>query len=190
MNKWTSPVSFCLAFFTLVCAAQENATALKLEKVSTYVMDPEKSILTNAERSPRHHTLLAALKASDLDEVLEYDGEFTVFAPSDVAFSKLSKITIKHLLDPKNKKKLKAIMSYHIVAGKLSASTILRNMCRGNGKTTFTTVHGETLTATMNGIDIILTDSKGNKARITTADSNQSNGVIHEIDKVFFPTSI
>jgi uncharacterized surface protein with fasciclin (FAS1) repeats len=60
-------------------------------------------------------------------------------------------------------------------------------MCRGNGTAKFTTILGEKITATMNGIDIVLTDKSGNRAVIVTADSNQSNGVIHEIDTVFMP---
>ncbi|MFS4457010.1 fasciclin domain-containing protein [Maribacter sp. 2304DJ31-5] len=190
MKKWTSPVSFCLVFFTLICTAQESTYDLKFKEVSTYLMDPEKSIIKNTEQSQRHNTLLTVLRASDLDDVLDYDGEFTVFAPSDMAFAKLPEITIARLLDPKNKEVLKAIMSYHIVAGKLSASKILRAMCRGNGKATFTTVQGNKITASMNGIDIILTDGHGNKAKIIIADADQCNGVIHEIDTVFFPVEI
>ncbi|MDP5062453.1 MAG: fasciclin domain-containing protein [Maribacter sp.] len=79
------------------------------------------------------------------------------------------------------------MLSYHIIADKLSASTILKAMCRGNGIAKFTTIQGEKITATMRGIDIVLTDKSGNSAIIVTADSNQSNGIIHEIDTVFVP---
>lgn len=187
MKKWTSPVSLCILFFALVLKAQEPAIPIEFPTVSNYVMDPEKSILTNAETSERHSTLMSALRASDLDKVLRYKGQFTVFAPSDMAFEKLSKLTTERLMDPKNKKELKAILSCHIVAGKLSASTILKSMCRGGGKASFTTILGEKITATMKGIDIILKDKHGNKAKIVLADANQSNGVIHEVDSVFLP---
>jgi len=190
MKKWTSPVSLCLAFFTLICTAQEELQVSNLNDISTHVMDPEKSIISNTETSTRHSTLLTALRASDMDDVLGYDGQFTVFAPSNMAFEKLPKITVAWLMNPLNKTKLKAVMSYHIVAGKLSASKILKAMCRGKGKATFTTIQGEKITATMNGIDIILTDTYGHKAMITLADSNQSNGVIHEIDSVFMPVKM
>ena len=76
------------------------------------------------------------------------------------------------------------------MAGKLSASKILKAISRGEGKATFTTIQGNKIKASMNGIDIILTDTYGNKAKIVLADSNQSNGVIHEIDSVFLPVKI
>ncbi len=153
-------------------------------------MDPEKSIISNTENSENHQTLLAAVKAADLEEVLKSKGPFTVFAPSDNAFDKLSEARLAKLLRPENKKELHSLLTYHIVAGNLSASTILKAMCRGNGMATFTTVQGDELTATMSGIDIVLTDSNGNTARITTADSNQRNGVIHEIDSVILPAKL
>ncbi|MFT6994024.1 MAG: putative surface protein with fasciclin (FAS1) repeats [Maribacter sp.] len=187
MKKWIPPVFLFVLLFGLVLKAQEPFTPIELPSVSNYAMDPKKSILTNAETSNRHSTLMAALRASDLDKVLGYNGQFTVFAPSDMAFKKLSKITKERLMDPKNKKELKAILSCHIVAAKLSAATILKSMCRGGGKASFTTIQGEKITATMNGIDIILKDKHGNKAKIVLADANQSNGVIHEVDSVFLP---
>jgi uncharacterized surface protein with fasciclin (FAS1) repeats len=153
-------------------------------------MDPEKSIMGNTETSKKHSTLLNALRATELDDVLGYDGQFTVFAPSNLAFEKLSRATVNRLLDPRNKKALRAILSYHIIAGKLSASKILKAMCRGNGKATFTTIQGKKITASMSGIDIILTDPHGNRAKIVLADSNQCNGVIHEIDSVFMPVTM
>ena len=143
-----------------------------------------------AESSERHSLLLNALRATELDAVLGYDGQFTVFAPSNLAFEKLSEVTVEKLLDPQNKKMLKAILSYHIIAGKLSASKILKAMCRGMGKATFTTILGEKITASMSGTDIVLTDRQGNSAKIVLADSNQCNGVIHEIDSVFMPLKI
>ena len=153
-------------------------------------MDPEKSIVMNAETSENHQTLLAAIKAADLEEVLNIDGPFTVFAPSDLAFENLSNKSISELLHPSNKKELHALMTYHIIAGKFSASKILKAMCRGGGRASFTTVQGADIVATMDGVDIVLTDSLGNSARITAADSLQSNGVIHEIDTVIQPSSL
>ncbi len=187
MKKWISPVCLCILFFALTSNAQESLAASSLPIVSNYIMDPEKSILTNAATSSRHSTLLSALQASDLEDVLSYNGQFTVFAPSNLAFEKLSKLTIKRLMDPKNKKQLNAMLSCHIIAGKFSASYILKSMCRGNGKASFTTIQGEKITATMKGLDIILTDRHGNDAKIILADANQSNGVIHEVDSVLLP---
>lgn len=172
-----------LVFFlaTFCITAQENGSETRSG------MDPEKSILKNTENSDNHKTLLAAMRAAELDEVLGADGPFTVFAPSDKAFEKLPRQKVAALLRPENKKLVQAVMTYHIVAGNLSASNILKAMCRGRGKATFTTVQGEEITATMQGIDIVLTDNSGNSAKITTADANQCNGVIHEIDSVILP---
>lgn len=180
------PTSLILLLFTFITQAQSSSKTI--HEVSG--MDSEKSILSNTESSENHKTLLAAMRAADLEEVLGYDGPFTVFAPSDRAFEKLSVEEVNALLRPENKKELHALMTYHIIAGNFSASKILKAMCRGMGKATFTTVQGDQLTATMEGVDIVLTDNLGNTAKITTADSNQCNGVIHEIDSVIRPSNM
>ncbi|TDT45428.1 putative surface protein with fasciclin (FAS1) repeats [Maribacter spongiicola] len=186
MKKWTSLVSLCALFIGLNTFAQDNVIELQFERLITNIQ-PEKSIIESTATNENHSTLLNALRVTNLDKVLNYSGEFTVFAPSNLAFEKLSKATIDKLYNPENKKLLKAMLSYHIIADKLSASTILKAMCRGNGIAKFTTIQGEKITATMRGIDIVLTDKSGNSAIIVTADSNQSNGIIHEIDTVFVP---
>ncbi len=183
------PVALSLLLFTFLSHSQ-TSTAISIDISLNTGMDPEKSILKNTESSENHKTLLAVMRAADLEEVLGFDGPFTVFAPSDSAFEKLSKEKIEALLLPENKKELQALLTYHIIAGNFSASKILKAMCRGAGKATFTTIQGDEITATMQGVDIILTDNFGNTARITTADSNQCNGVIHEIDSVIRPNKI
>lgn len=175
-----------LLFFSINSLAQNTILSGDILRE----MDPDKSIIKNTETSENHKTLLAVMKAADLEDVLGYDGPFTVFAPSDLAFAKLSKQTIAKLLHPSNKKELQALMQYHIIAGNFSASKILRAMCSGGGSAAFRTVQGDELTATMQGVDIILTDNLGNTAKITTADSNQCNGVIHEIDSVIRPSKL
>lgn len=150
----------------------------------------QKSIVHTTADSENHQTLLAAMRATDLEELLDQAGPFTVFAPSDAAFENIAGKSIDYLLDPVNRKELKELVTYHIVAGKLSASKILKAMCQGRGKATFTTVHGDEIVATMQGLDIVLTDSHGNSATIVAADSNQINGVIHEIDSVIQPSYI
>lgn len=175
---------FTVLFFTLSSLAQSTTT----DWGASSQMNTEKSILKNTETSENHKMLLAAMKAAGLEDILSYSGPFTVFAPSDLAFKKLSKSTLTALLDPSNKKEVQALMRYHIVAGNFSASRILKAMCSGEGKASFTTVQGDKLVATMDGVDIVLTDSFGNTAKITVADSNQCNGVIHEIDSVIRPS--
>lgn len=189
MNHWISPVSLFVLFFIVSTNAQEALTSSTLPTITSYLSESEKSIFSKTKSSLEHSTLLSAINASDLVDLLNYDGQFTIFAPSNLAFNKLSAITISKLLNPKNKKELNKFLYRHIIAGKLSASNILQSMCSGSGTASFTTIHGDELTATMDGIDIVLTDKYGNQAKITTADTNQSNGIIHEIDSVFLPQS-
>lgn len=182
----TCPMSLILLFLSLNIIAQKTSEF----QTTNSEMDPSKSIISNTENSENHQTLLAVMRGSELEKILDDDGPFTVFAPSDLAFRKLSKQTLIELLKPENKKDLQALMAYHIIAGNFSASKILKAMCRGRGKARFTTLQGDELTFSMKGIDIILTDNYGNAAKITTADSNQCNGVIHVIDSVFRPSKI
>ena len=93
-------------------------------------------------------------------------------------------------MNDSDKSRLKSLLSYHIVAGKLTASRILKAMCRGNGKASFTTIQGKKLEAHMDGYDIVLTDPLGNTARIVQADVSQQNGVVHEIDSVIAPVQL
>lgn len=153
-------------------------------------MNPNSSIAENTEGSANYTFLLTAIRATDMEAILDQEGPFTVFAPSDTAFDKLSPSDMAFLLLPENKKQLRSLLTYHIVAGNLTASRILKALCDGQGRASFTTVQGTKITATMSGLDIILTDGLGNSAKITTADANQCNGVIHEIDRVILPQKI
>ncbi len=152
--------------------------------------DFKKTIYTSTVETGNHTTLLSALEASDMDGMLEGDAPFTVFAPSDKAFNKLSSEKIKELLKPENKKELQDVVAYHMVAGNLSASKILRALDRGKGTASFTTVQGNKIKASMEGLDIILSDGLGNKAKITVADGDQCNGVLHIIDSVILPRQL
>ncbi|NNJ87794.1 MAG: fasciclin domain-containing protein [Eudoraea sp.] len=147
----------------------------------------KKTIYSSTLEAGNYTTLISALKATDLDLTLDGDAPFTIFAPSDRAFRKLSSDKIKHLLRPENKKELREMVTYFMVAGSLSASKILNALVRGNGNATFTTVQGKKINASIEGIDIILSDGQGNKAKITVADSDQCNGIIHTIDSVIMP---
>ena len=90
-------------------------------------------------------------------------------------------------LHPRNIRKLRTLISYHIVAGEFTASRILQALCQGEGVAVFTTIQGGELIATMEGVDIVLTDCRGNKSRIVTADTTSENLVFHEIDRVILP---
>ena len=146
-----------------------------------------KDIIDNAVNSKDHTTLVAAVKAAGLVETLKGTGPFTVFAPTNAAFDKLPAGTVDNLLKPENKEKLKKILTYHVVAGKEDAASIVRKIEDGKGKATFKTVSGGTLTASKSGDVVTLTDEKGGASRVTIADVNQSNGVIHVVDTVLMP---
>ena len=163
---------------------------LAISTTITAQNDKDQASTSNTIDSDRHKILMAAVKATQLDDVLEKSGPFTVFAPSDEAFERFSSSKIQQLINSKDKSELKSLLSYHIVAGHLTASRILRAMCNGNGKASFTTIQGKKLLAHMEGLDIVLTDPVGNTARITTADLNLKNGVIHEIDSVILPVKM
>lgn len=150
-------------------------------------MYPSKNIIENAVNSKDHTTLVAAVKAAGLVETLSSAGPFTVFAPTNEAFNKLPAGTVETLVKPENKGTLTTILTYHVVAGKMSATDIVAAIKAGNGKATMKTVQGGTLTASLKGKSVILTDEKGGMSKVTIADVNQSNGVIHVVDTVLMP---
>ena len=150
----------------------------------------QQSITESTKDSDNYKVLMEAVKAANLEEALDSSGPFTVFAPTDGAFFRLANAELDKLGGLTDEDVLGSLVKYHVVAGHLTASKILRAMCRGEGKATFTTIHGEKITASMRGIDIILTDSNGNSATITTADSTYRNGVVHEIDSVIIPSRL
>jgi uncharacterized surface protein with fasciclin (FAS1) repeats len=165
-----------------------SASAQKEPTVGGAKMSATKNIVENASNSPIHKTLVAALKAAGLVDTLSGTGPFTVFAPTDDAFAKLPAGTVDTLLKPENKATLVKILTYHVVAGKVSAKQLIALIKKGNGKAELKTVQGETLTASLSGKNVILTDAKGGTATVTTADVFQSNGVIHVIDAVLMPS--
>jgi len=150
-------------------------------------MYPNRTIVENAVNSPIHTTLIAAVTAAGLVETLSGPGPFTVFAPTNDAFAKLPAGTVETLVQPASKATLTKILTYHVVAGRLSAADILAQINAGGGRAMLTTVEGGTLTASLRGSSVILTDEKGGVATVTQADVFQSNGVIHVTDTVSMP---
>lgn len=151
-------------------------------------MYPTKNIIENAVNSADHTTLVAAVKAAGLVETLKGPGPFTVFAPTNEAFAKLPAGTVDTLLKPENKEMLTKILTYHVVAGKLSAADLKQKIKEGNGTAELTTVEGGKLWASSHdGQHIMLKDEKGGTALVTIPNVFQSNGVIHVIDSVVTP---
>ena len=150
-------------------------------------MFPTKNIVENAVNSKDHTTLVAAVKAAGLVDTLEGPGPFTVFAPTNEAFAKLPAGTVDTLLKPENKDQLVKILTYHVVAGKVSSKELVKLIKSGGGKAMLKTVAGGTLTASLQGSKVVLTDEKGGTATVTIADVYQSNGIIHVVDAVLLP---
>ena len=187
--KTKNLLSTALVAVTLLIGSATFAQKEKTVTVGGNPMYPSKNIIENAVNSKDHTTLVAAVKAAGLVETLQSKGPFTVFAPTNLAFAKLPKGTVETLLKPENLKLLQTILTYHVVAGKMNSSDIAAAIKKGGGKATLKTVSGGTLTAWMKGSALYITDENGNSAKVTIADVNQSNGVIHVIDTVVTPKS-
>lgn len=178
---------FALSLLALVTMLSSTAFAQKPVTVGGAPMFPNKNIIENAVNSKDHTTLVAAVKAAGLVETLQGNGPFTVFAPVNAAFDALPAGTVDTLLKPENKGTLTAVLTYHVVAARLNSKALERMIKQGNGRAILKTVQGGELTATMSGSDINITDAKGNTSRITITNVNQSNGVIHVVDRVLLP---
>jgi len=159
----------------------------KTVMVGGAAMFPSKNIIQNAVNSKDHTTLVAAVKAAGLVDTLQGPGPFTVFAPTNEAFSQLPKGTVENLLKPENKDKLVKILTYHVVSADALADTIKKMIKDDGGKHTVTTVSGGKLVATMQGDKIALIDENGGIATVTIANVKQSTGVIHVVDHVLLP---
>jgi len=150
-------------------------------------MFENKNIVENAVNSKVHTTLVAAVKAAGLVDTLSSSGPFTVFAPVNQGFEMLPKGTVETLLKTENKGKLTKVLTAHVVAGKISGQMLWDKANANGGRYNMQTVSGDALTAVLKGKNLYIYDESGGAAKVTTADVNQSNGVIHVIDHVLLP---
>jgi len=144
-------------------------------------------IVKNAASIDDFSTLVTAVKAADLVEVLQSDGPFTVFAPTNDAFAKLPKETLSSLLKPENKATLQKVLTYHVVKGNLMAADVLKAIKDNDGKLSVKTVSGDSFTVTTKDGKVVIVDAKGNTSTIVKTDVKSSNGVIHVLDTVILP---
>ncbi|MGN7771580.1 fasciclin domain-containing protein [Phyllobacterium sp. 22552] len=173
-----------IALSTMLIAGVAYA---KNPMVGGAAMYENKNIIENAVNSKDHTTLVAAVKAAGLVETLSGKGPFTVFAPTNEAFAALPKGTVDTLLKPENKDKLTKILTCHVVAANASSKAIMKMVDDDKGAHPVKTVGGCVWTAKYEGKKLTLTDENGTVANVTIANVNQSNGVIHVIDKVLLP---
>jgi len=153
-----------------------TATAVAALATSAFAMGKEKDIVDTAAEAGSFETLLAAATAAGLVDTLKGDGPFTVFAPTDEAFAALPEGTVESLLMEENRDQLVAILTYHVVPGKVMSTDLQDDM----------------MAATVNGADVMIDLDNGvmvNEATVVTADIEASNGVIHVIDSVILPAS-
>jgi uncharacterized surface protein with fasciclin (FAS1) repeats len=183
----TTAAAAALALSAIATATIAQSMNDKTVIVGGAAMYPNKNIIQNAVNSKDHTTLVAAVKAAGLVEILEGPGPFTVFAPTNEAFAELPKGTLDNLLKPENKDKLVKILTYHVVKANALSDAIGKMIKDDGGKHTIKTVSGGTLVAMMKGDKIVLHDETEGTATVTIANVRQSNGVIHVIDHVLLP---
>jgi len=155
--------SFAMILSVLISALPATAGAAK------------KDIVDTAVAAGSFKTLAAALQAAGLVDTLKGKGPFTVFAPTDDAFSKLPAGTVDSLLKPENKEKLKSILLYHVVPGRVTAAQVMK-------LTSAKTMNGQEVKIMVDGGTVMINDAK-----VVKADVFASNGVIHVIDTVLLP---
>ena len=163
------------------------AAAFAIAPTAAPAAAPKGNIVAAAMTSPDLETLVAAVKAAGLVSTLAGPGPYTVFAPTDAAFAKLPAGTVDTLLQPANRDQLRSILTYHVVSGSVTAAQLIEMIEAGGGSAKLTTVEGSTLTASLSGGKVIITDERGGTATVVVADMIQSNGVVHVTDAVSLP---
>jgi len=161
-----------VAIFAMAIPAAANDCNVGAKAVSTA---SSMNIVETAIGAGSFKTLVAAVQAAGLVETLSGKGPFTVFAPTDEAFAKLPKGTVEELLKPENKAKLTAILTYHVVAGKVMSTDVVKVKSA-------TTVQGQDLAVMVKDGKVMI-----DKAQVVAADVVAGNGVIHVIDTVLLP---
>lgn len=180
MKKISTVLALTAALGFVNIALAENAVT-----VGGQSMLPSRDIVDNAVNSADHTTLVAAVKAAGLVDTLKGKGPFTVFAPTNAAFSKLPAGAVDTLLKPENKATLTKVLTYHVVPGKHDFAALSGAIKSNNGKAELPTASGGKITAMMNGPhNIQIKDEAGNVGNISTYDVYQSNGAIHVVDTV------
>ncbi len=181
-----------LGLITISCGQKKEDKSSEMEDSTEASMDSTAlsetpNIVGVAAGNADFSTLVTAVEAAELAETLSGSGPFTVFAPNNAAFAKLPAGTLDDLLKPENVDKLKAILTYHVVAGKIEAAAVIEAINKNNGKYSVTTVQGGTIILSLKDEKVILTDEKGGTSTVILTDLAASNGVIHAIDSVVLP---
>ena len=175
--------------------AQKNDTnahlsSAKIKIVSGPLMNPSNDILENISLSPELTILAIAIKTSGLATTFKGSGPITVFAPTNKAFEKFNAVKLDTLLLPAHKNELVGLLTYHVIAGKITSKDIEKQIKANNGQAIFKTLSGGQLTARTNeNRNIVLTDENGGQSVISKLDIQQSYGMLHIITGVLVPKS-
>ncbi|MBS8229137.1 fasciclin domain-containing protein [Vannielia litorea] len=181
-------MTFAKTLATTAAAALVAGSAFAANPmVGGAAMYEDKNIVENAVNSADHTTLVAAVQAAGLVETLSGEGPFTVFAPTNAAFEALPAGTVETLLKPENKDQLTKVLTCHVVAADVMAAALSEMIIADNGSHEIKTVGGCVFEAKQMGTDIVIEDEMGGTAKVTIADVEQSNGVIHVVDSVLLP---
>jgi uncharacterized surface protein with fasciclin (FAS1) repeats len=180
------------AFLLAACGQDGGGNASTAEtngaagapKAEAKAEQPGTNILQALGASADHRTLTNAIRAAGLTETLSGAQPYTLFAPTEAAFQKLPAGAANELLAPEAKGRLVALLTGHIVPGVVTAADLGRAIERGKGKAELATVGGTNLSFSREGETIVVTDSAGGQARVTSADGHSSNGIVHSIDGV------
>lgn len=197
MKKWA--LSLLLVFNGLFLFAQQIAAIYpvndtlrakwgKIKIVDGSAMISSNDIIENIAQSREYSVLVKAIEEADLTETFKSKGPITVFAPTNKAFGKLPAGQLDSLLQPKHKYDLSYLLTYHAVAGRLTARDIERKINSNNGQATFTTIAGTKLTAKIDqNRNIVLIDENGGESVVSKFDIQQSNGMLHVVNAVLVP---
>ncbi|MXO93995.1 fasciclin domain-containing protein [Erythrobacter arachoides] len=159
------------------------------DATSNDMMADTGSIVEVAQGNPDFSTLVSAVTSAQLAETLSGPGPYTVFAPTNAAFEKVPQATRDELMSEAGREDLSGILTYHVVQGETNAAALTQAIqAAGADGYALTTVNGATLTAMMDGQNVVLRDAAGNTATVTATDVDASNGVIHVIDTVLMPS--
>ena len=193
MNKLTIVLASAASLAISACAeetAEPTAedTAAMNDQMANETAEAG-TIVEVAQDNPDFSTLVSAVTTAELGETLSGEGPYTVFAPTNAAFEAVDQATLEQLMSEEGREDLTNILTYHVVEGETMAQA-LTEAIEGAGEEGYelTTVNGATLTATMEGGNVVLTDAAGNTATVTATDVDASNGVIHVIDTVLMPS--
>ncbi|WP_031425123.1 fasciclin domain-containing protein [Flavimarina sp. Hel_I_48] len=165
----------------------DSTTEEQTMTTDTETMEDGETVADIAMSNDQFSTLVQGVQAAGLGETLQSDGPFTIFAPTNQAFSKLPEGTLETLLKPENKEKLTGILTYHVVAGEYGAADITKAIKENDGEFEITTLEGGKLIASLDGDKVIVTDANDGQATVEQADIKGSNGVIHGINTVLMP---